>query len=238
MGKNITMPKSLAIIPARGGSKGIPRKNIKLLAGKPLIAWSIETARNTSCLDRIIVSTDDPEIAEVAREWGAETPFLRPESFALDDTPDKPVYQHALNWLAENEGYCPEIVVWLRPTSPLRRSENIAAAVEKLIDTGADWVRSVCLVEHHPYWMYRLDGDVMQPLLPEINIADYLRRQLLPPAYRLNGAVDVTWTKNIIEQEILYSGDMRALVMEADQSVDIDTPIDFVLAEAIISKDA
>lgn len=122
----------IAIIPARGGSKGIPRKNIRLLHGKPLIAWTIETALSTSCLKRVIVSTDDEEIAEVAEKYGAEVPFLRPKKYAQDDTTDMPVYEHTLHWLEENERYIPDIVVWLRPTAPLRTSEDIKNAVNIL----------------------------------------------------------------------------------------------------------
>src|SRR5919201_6543515 len=112
------MIKILALIPARGGSKGIPRKNILNFAGYPLIAWSIAAAKQASCITRVIVSTDDEEIASVARKYGAETPFLRPSEFAQDNTTDLPVFQHALQWLDEHEGYQPEIVIQLRPTSP------------------------------------------------------------------------------------------------------------------------
>lgn len=226
--------KVLAVIPARRGSKSILRKNLALLASKPLIAWTIETALACSRLSRVIVSTDDQEITEVARRYGAEVPFLRPAELAQDDTPDLPVYQHALSWLAEHEGYCPDIVVWLRPTAPLRTVQDVECAIQILIRTGADCVRSVCLAEHHPYWMKRLDGDRLMPFLDGIDESKYYRRQLLPPVYRLNGAVDVTWRRTVMQKGLLYSGDVRGYLMPAERSVDLDKELDFVLAELLL----
>src|SRR5512134_1814031 len=126
------MTEILALIPARGGSKGIPRKNIRSFAGYPLIAWSIAAARQSACVTRILLSTDDPEIAAVAREYGAETPFLRPAELAQDNTTDLPVFEHAIQWLAQNEGYQPDIVVQLRPTSPIRPRDCVDNAVKIL----------------------------------------------------------------------------------------------------------
>lgn len=226
----------LAIIPARVGSKEIPRKNIKDLAGKPLIAWTIETALNTPCLERVIVSTDDQKIASIARRFGSDVPFLRPHEFARNDTPDLPVYQHALTWLDENENYRPEIVVWLRPTAPMRTSEDIQGAVNKLLETNADWVRSVCLVEHHPYWMYRIEGDRLVSFVEGVDIQKYIRRQLLPSAYRVNGAVDITWRKTITEKEHLYIGDVRGYIMPAERSLDIDSELDLALVELLLQR--
>ncbi len=224
----------LAIIPARGGSKGVPRKNIKLLGEKPLLAWSIESARNAGCVNRIIVTTDDNEIAEIANQCGGEVPFLRPAEYAQDETTDLPVYQHALGWLHENENYVPDIIVWLRPTAPFREGRDIDLAVEQLIETKADWVRSVCEVEHHPYWMFDFEGDRLKPFIDGITLTDYPRRQLLPPAYRLNGVIDVTWTKTIIEKQLFYEGDVRGYIMPVNKSVDIDTEMDFFLAETML----
>lgn len=226
----------LAIIPARGGSKGVPRKNIRLLAGKSLIAWTIETALQTPCLGKVIVSTDDQEIAGVARKYGGDVPFLRPIEFARDDTTDMPVYEHALRWLAEHDDYYPDIIVWLRPTAPLRTVEDIEKAVLLLEETKADWVRSVCEAEHHPYWMYGINGDKLHPLIDGIDIRKYLRRQMLPIAYRINGAVDVTWRKTILEKKLLYSGDMRAYVMPVERSIDVDTYLDFSILETIMKE--
>lgn len=232
--RDSTNYKILAIIPARGGSKGVPKKNIKKLAGKPLICWTIEAALQTTILNRVIVSTDDEEIAEIATEYGADVPFLRPSSLAQDDTTDMPVYLHALQWLEKNQVFKPDIIVWLRPTAPLRINSDIKYAVEKLIGTKADWVRSVSVIEHHPYWMFSVEGDKLLPFIEEIDISKYLQRQLLPPAYRVNGAVDVAWRETLVEKKLLYSGDVRAYIMPPERSVDIDTELDFVVAEAMM----
>src|SRR6185503_17134341 len=138
------MTETLALVPARGGSKGIPRKNIRNFAGYPLIAWSIAAAKQASGVTRVIVSTDDEEIASVAREYGAETPFLRPSELAQDQTTDLPVFEHALDWLEKNEGYQPEIVIQLRPTSPIRPNDCVNSAVKILLEhEDADCVRGV-----------------------------------------------------------------------------------------------
>jgi len=228
--------KILGIIPARGGSKGVPKKNIRRLCGKPLIAWTIEVALQTSCLDRVIVSTDDEEIAEVVRHYGLEVPFLRPKELAQDDTTDMPVYEHTLSWLAKHEKYNPEIIVWLRPTAPLRTSADIEKAVEILIKSGANWVRSVCEVKYHPYWMYRVENGRMESFIEGIDIRKYFRRQLLPPAYRVNGVVDVAWATTILEKKLLYAGNMQAYIMPEERSLDIDTELDFIFLETYLEN--
>lgn len=227
----------LAIIPARGGSKGVPKKNIKRLAGKPLIAWSIETALSAQCLDKVIVSTDDENIAGIGRQYGAEVPFLRPAEIARDDTTDMPVYEHALDWLERNESYIPDIIVWLRPTAPLRTAEDIIGAVNLLKEKKPDWVRSVCEADHHPYWMYRLESGQMKPFIENIRIEDYIRRQLLPKVYRLNGAVEAAWRATILEKKLMYAGVMEAWVMPRERSIDVDTEMDFTFLEAMVSKE-
>lgn len=227
---------NLVIIPARGGSKGVPKKNIRLLNGKPLIAWTIETALRTSSLTRIVVSTDDDHIARIAGEYGAEIPFMRPSELAQDDTPDLPVYLHALSWLAQHQNCHPDIVVWLRPTSPLRSSEDIENAIRILNETGADCVRSVCLTEHHPYWMKKLDGDRLVPFMDGIDDRKYYRRQLLPPAYRLNGAVEVIRCQKVIENGQLYGGNLAGYIMPPDRSLDLDGEMDFALAEMVLQR--
>lgn len=217
----------MALIPARGGSKGIPRKNIMSVAGKPLIAWSIDAAKTVRELGRVIVSTDDEEIAGVARDAGAETPFMRPSDLAADDTPDFPVFLHAIEWLRDNEGYLPEIVVWLRPTSPLRTADDIRAALEILQLTGADAVRSVSLTEHHPYWMKTLDKDGrLSPLITGHGEESHPRRQMLPPAYHLNGLVDVIRVSSALKHGALFTGDVRGYVSPASRSHELDSPSD------------
>src|SRR5512147_509246 len=159
------MTNILAIIPARGGSKGIPRKNIRSFAGYPLIAWSIAAGLQAHSVSRIIVSTDDEEIAAVAREWGAETPFLRPAEFAQDKTTDLPVFEHALKWLAENEKYCPDVVVQLRPTSPIRPKGLVDDAVRILLEhADADSVRGIVPAGQNPHKMWRLPTGEKGPM--------------------------------------------------------------------------
>jgi CMP-N-acetylneuraminic acid synthetase len=228
--------KVLGLIPARGGSKAVHKKNVHLLNNKPLIAYTIETALNSGCLDKVIVSTDSQEIADIALKYGAEVPFIRPAEFAQDDTTDLPVYQHAIKWLEENAGYSPEIIAWLRPTAPLRSGEDIRNAIQLLRDKKTDWVRSVCEAEHHPYWMYKLNDVQMEPFIDGIDVKKYYRRQLLPPVYRLNGAVDVTWRATVMEKQLLYSGSISGYVMPHDRSIDIDSLIDFAIAEQYLKK--
>ena len=190
------MTNILAIIPARGGSKGIPRKNIRKFSGYPLIAWSIAAAKQSEMVTRVIVSTDDEEIAAVARQWGAETPFLRPAEFAQDKTTDLPVFEHALKWLAENEGYRPDIVVQLRPTSPIRPKNIVDAAVRILLQhADADSVRGVVPAGQNPHKMWTLptggDGP-MENLLEVKGIEEPYNapRQILPPVYWQTGHID------------------------------------------------
>jgi CMP-N,N'-diacetyllegionaminic acid synthase len=186
------------------------------------------------CLDRVIVSTDDRQILEIAKKFGADVPFLRPDKIAEDNTLDMPVYEHALAWLADNEHFYPDIIVWLRPTVPLRSAEDIEKALDLLIKKKPDWVRSVCEVEHHPYWMYKLNDNRMESFIDGIQIEHYMRRQLLPPAYRLNGAVEVTWRSTILEKKRLYSGVIEAYIMPGDRSIDIDREMDFMFLETIM----
>jgi len=226
----------LAVIPARGGSKGVPKKNIRPLNGKPLIAWTIETAFRTSCLTRTIVSTDDKVIAQVAKDYGAEVPFLRPSAIARDDTPDLPVYLHALSWLTQRGDPHPDMVVWLRPTSPLRTPEDIDSAIRLLNETGADCVRSVCRAEIHPYWMKKLEGDCLVPFVDGIDEKKYYRRQLLPPAYRLNGAVEVVRCSKAAGTDHLFGGIIAGYVMPPDRSIDLDDELDFILAETLLRR--
>ena len=179
------MTEILALIPARGGSKGIPRKNIRSFAGHPLIAWSIAAAKQSERVRRVIVSTDDEEIASVSRELGAETPFLRPAELAQDKTTDLPVFEHALEWLEENEGYHPEIMVQLRPTSPIRPKGLLDHAIRILLEhEDADCVRGVVPAGQNPFKMWRFDGaeKPMKPLLEVEGIPEPYNapRQILP----------------------------------------------------------
>jgi CMP-N-acetylneuraminic acid synthetase len=226
----------LGIIPARGGSKGVPGKNIRMLAGQPLIAWTIMAAQQCTMLNRVIVSTDDEQIKSVAQDFGAEVPFLRPPEYAQDTSLDMEVYLHAIHWLQNNENFIPDIVVWLRPTSPLRTHLDIDAAVTLLLEKDAPVVRAVCPVEHHPYWMKRLENERLAPIFQGISEYDYPQRQLLPPVYRITGAIDITRTANTLQSDTLYGQDIYAYVMPSERSIDIDNELDFVIAEYLMKE--
>jgi len=233
------MNNILAIIPARGGSKGIPRKNIRLFAGYPLIAWSIAAAKQSSLVTRVIVSTDDEKIAEVAREWGAETPFLRPAELAQDKTTDLPVFEHALKQLEEVEGYRPEIVVQLRPTSPIRPKSMVDDAIRVLLDhQDADCARGVVPAGQNPFKMWRFSGDdkPLGQLLEVPGIAEPYNapRQILPPVYWQTGHIDVIRAATIIEKKSLTGDVIYPLVINPIYTVDIDTLPDWAKYEAVI----
>jgi YrbI family 3-deoxy-D-manno-octulosonate 8-phosphate phosphatase len=229
----------LAIIPARGGSKGIPRKNIRPFAGFPLIAYSIEAGLKAETVTRVIVSTDDEEIAAVAREYGADTPFLRPAEFARDDSTDLPVFVQALDWLKEHEGYEPEIVVQLRPTSPFRPLDCVDQAVRKLIDhPKADSVRGVVPAGQNPHKMWVLDGDEkpMKPLLNVPGLAEPYNapRQVLPPVFWQTGHIDAIRVTTIRRNNSLSGDVILPLVLDARYTVDIDTSFDWKRYEYLV----
>jgi N-acylneuraminate cytidylyltransferase len=219
-------PRVLGLIPARGGSKSIPRKNLRPVAGRPLIAHSIEAARASRTIDRIVVSTDDDEIAQTALGLDAEVPFARPPDLAKDDTPDLPVFRHALDWFDEHEGWKPEIVVQLRPTSPLRRPEDIDRAVEILDGRpDADSVRSVAEPLENPYKMWTVtEGGWMAPILASALVEPFnMPRQQLPAVYWQTGAVDVTRRRTIVDLNSMTGERIVPLIVDTLGMVDIDT---------------
>lgn len=232
-------PDILAIIPARGGSKGIPGKNIKDFAGFPLIAYSIIAGLQSELVTRVIVSTDDEKIAEVARHYGAETPFLRPEPFARDDTLDLPVAQHCLDWLAEHEGYHPEIVVWLRPTSPIRPLDCVDQAIRLLLEhPWADCVRGVVPAGQNPFKMWTLDDEtqIMIPLLGVDGIPETYNapRQALPDVYWQTGHIDALRAKTVLEKHSMTGDTILPLMIDPRYTVDIDVPSDWPTAEQLV----
>jgi N-acylneuraminate cytidylyltransferase len=233
------MSEVLALIPARGGSKSIPRKNIRSFAGHPLIAYSIAAGRAARTVTRVIVSTDDEQIAEVSRQYGAETPFLRPEEFSRDHTPDLPVFQHALRWLAEHEGYQPEIVVQLRPTSPLRHVMHIDQAVYRLLEQPqADAVRTVCVPFQNPFKMWRIapDGFMFSLMQTEHPEPYNLPRQELPEVYWQTGYVDAAWADTILDKNSMTGERILPLVIEPSEWIDIDSPDDWRRAERLLAS--
>ncbi len=231
----------LGIIPARGGSKKIPKKNIKLLAGKPLITYTIEESKKSKYINRVILSTDDEEIARIGKKLGAEVPFLRPSELAEDNVTDLPVFQHCLNWLRENENYVPDIIVHLRPTAPLRKNYHIDTGIELLLKSPrADSVRSVTAVGQHPLKMWKIENNRLVPFVSEeisgIKESYNMPRQKLPLTYIQNGSVDVIWTKTILEKNSMSGDIITPFVMEEWESINIDTEIDFSLAELIMKR--
>lgn len=224
----------LALVPARGGSKGVPRKNLRELGGRPLVAWAVSAGIEAKTVTRVVCSTDDGEISAAARAAGADVPFMRPAELAADATPDLPVLAHALQQLGA-DGYRPDVVVWLRPTAPLVTGRDVDGAVDLLLETGADAVRSVCQVEHHPSWMRRLEGDKLLPYVDGGDRSSALQRQALPAAFRLTGGVDVVRTSAIPASGSPFDvGDVRAYVMPPERSIDIDSELDLRLAEVVL----
>lgn len=233
----------LGIVTARGGSKSVPKKNIAMCAGNPLMYYIIQAAKNTKSITRLVISTDDEEIAEYARSLGVEVPFMRPKEFAKDDSPDIETFQHALRTLKEQEDYVPEFLVHLRPTAPLTRASDIDKGVD-LLRTHAevDSVRSVCESPLSPFKIYGLDSQgYLQPLLKQDFPEVYERfpepfnaeRQLLPATWRQSGTADIVRTRVVSEGKM--NGD-KILPIFTDQSRDVDIDIleDLAIAERII----
>ena len=234
------MTEILALIPARGGSKTIPRKNVLPFAGHPLIAHSIAAGLEAETISRVIVSTDNDEISEVSRRYGAEVPFVRPDEFAQDDTLDLPVFQHALKWLAENEAYVPDIVVQLRPTSPIRPKEIVDRAVNILLERSeADSVRGIVPSGENPYKMWQIDEEgQMLPLMhvEGIDEAYNLPRQQLPPTYWQTGHIDVIRTETILKKNSMSGEVIFPLEIDPRYSIDIDNLRDWQRAEWLVSQ--
>lgn len=226
--------KILAIIPARGGSKGVPRKNIKDLNGKPLIAYSIDVAKESKYIDRIVVSTEDEEIAEVSKKFGAEVPYLRPLKLAKDDSPTVDCIINMVTWLKENENYIPDYVCLLQCTSPLRESKDIDGTIEKAIGENVDGAISVCEAEVNPYWTNIFDDDKLKYFIEEGK--KITRRQDLPKVYSMNGAVYVMKTDVLLDKKTFETDNITGYVMSSENSIDIDTNLDFKFAELLMKE--
>lgn len=221
----------LGLIPARGGSKGVPRKNLRTVGGKPLIAWTVAAARRAKTVDRVILSSDDAEIAEVARAYDCDIPFMRPAELATDDAAMLDVVRHAIRSLEETYDY----VVLLQPTSPLRTAGDIDAAVELCHSARAPACVSVCEPEKSPFWnYYRCDGAALFPILPEPE-KNAARRQELPPTYVLNGAIYVARSDWILDRRGFVGEGTLGYVMPRERSIDIDREMDIVIVEALLS---
>lgn len=221
---------ALGIVPARGGSKGVPGKNVRSLNGRPLLDYTAAAARESGVLDRVVLSTDSPEIADIGRTCGLEVPFLRPADLARDDTPMLPVLQHTVQTLAA-EGWVAEVIVLLQPTSPLRRPSHIRDALARLRSSNADSVVTVVEVPRHlsPDYVMRIEDGVLRPFLPEG--ARITRRQDARPAYSRDGTVYACWRATIERFGNIYGERCEPLVIDATESLSIDSAGDWAEAE-------
>jgi N-acylneuraminate cytidylyltransferase len=224
----------LAVVPARGGSKSLPQKNIRTFVGHPLLAYSIAAGLQSSLVNRVVVSTDDEQTAAIAKSYGAEVPFLRPSELALDTTPDLPVFLHVLKWLAEEQGYRPDIVVQLRPTTPIRPVDCVDRGIAILIENPqADSVRAVVHAGQNPFKMWRIsEAGELRPLLDEgIHEAYNQPRQKLPLTYWQTGHVDIIRRQVITEKKSMTGDIILPLVLDPQYTVDIDSALDWERAE-------
>lgn len=229
--------KILAIVPARGGSKGIPQKNIYPLCNKPLIYYTIKAVQKSKVITRAILSSDSEEILNIAAGYGLEAPFVRPAELAQDDTPALPVIQHAVQWLEENDNYRADYIILLQPTSPLRTEKHIDEALSKLLNSDADSVISVVEAPHNftPNSIMKLEGEYLTPYLPLDE--NFHLRQLKPVYYARNGAAIYAFTYNcLMEKHSIYGGKILPYLMGKDCSVDVDDLFDLKLCELILSS--
>jgi N-acylneuraminate cytidylyltransferase len=230
------MSKIVALIPARSGSKGVPDKNIKPLAGFPLIAYSIKAALKSRLIDRVIVSTDSEEYANIAREYGAEVPFLRPPEISGDKATDTDFFRHAIDWFIENEGEVPEYFAHLRPTTPLRESNVIDSALKSFIGSDFTALRSVHKMTESSYKTFEIEDDKLKCLCGgnfDIESAN-LARQVYPSTYDANGYIDVVRSKMVIQKNLIHSDRVQAYVTDVSYEIDELSDIDFL--EYLIKK--
>jgi CMP-N-acetylneuraminic acid synthetase len=223
----------IGLIPARGGSKRLPRKNIRPLLGKPLIVWTIEQALASEYLDRVIVSTDSEEIAEMSKKYGAEVPFMRPKELATDETKSVDVVLHALKYFEEIENYSPDIVVLLQPTSPLRTKEDIDKAIEIFYRNRCKSLISVYEAPNHYLWLFEVKGEFLKPL---DCIYSKLNNNVLPYLYVPNGAIYIADVETIKKYKTFYIEKLSYYIMPYERSIDIDTELDLIVAETILGR--
>lgn len=232
------MAEVLAIVPARGGSKELPGKNLRPLAGHPLIAYSIAAGLQAKLVNRVICSTDSEEIAVVARQYGAEVPFKRPAELAQDDSPDIDAFQHVLYELQARENYRPDIIVQLRPTSPIRQPGQVDTGIETLLNNpDTDSVRAVAPSPATPYKMWRIESDILTPLLTIDGVPQpfNMPRQALPEVWWQTGTLDIMRT-SVIESGSMTGSEIRPFVIEPEHAVDIDHIESFTRAERVIAS--
>jgi CMP-N,N'-diacetyllegionaminic acid synthase len=225
--------KILGIIPARGGSKRLPRKNIRILCGKPLIAWTIEQAKKSDYIDKLIVSTDDEEIAKISKDYGAEVPFLRPDKLARDDSPTIDAVIHAIKFL-EDKGEHYDIIVLLQPTSPLRSNDDINNAIKLFSEKKPDSVISVSIIYPPIFWSFYIKNGYLDPIFDEKYLE--MNHEDLPKSYTPNGAISISSVRNLLKYERFYFKKSLPYLMLFDKSIDIDTELQFKLVEEIMMQ--
>jgi len=221
----------IAIIPARGGSKGVPRKNIKNLGGFPLIAYSIAAAKLSKKIDRVIVSTDSEEFAEIARKFGAEVPFMRPAELAKDKSPDDDWVLHALDWMQKNEDGTPKYIVHLRPTTPLRNPEDIDSAIERLEkNPNATSLRSGYEMNESPYKLFGIENEYFTGLFPDDPRPEYwnLPRQTFPPVHQPDGYVDILITNFVLKNKRIHGDKILSFVSQDTGEIDKEQDFEFI----------
>jgi CMP-N,N'-diacetyllegionaminic acid synthase len=226
--------ETLAVIPARGGSKRVPRKNIQPVGGRPLIAWTIEAARSAPGITRIVVSTDSVEIADVSKHYGAEVPMLRPSSLARDETPGIEPVVHALEWLDQHDHYRPDCVVLLQPTSPLRTAADVEGALALMWHRASGAVVSVCPASHPSSWLKRV-GDDGRLLDVDGDAAGPPADDDVPPVYVLNGSLYVVRYATLMARRSFYDEHTYAYVMPIERSLDVDSPWDLHVADLVLT---
>lgn len=230
--------KVLALIPARAGSKRVKNKNIRALGGKPLIAYTIQAALKAKLVDRVIVSTDSKKIAEVARKAGAEVPFLRPKDLAGSGSTELEFHEHALNWLAQNEGYVPDLVVNLYPTTPFRKASTIDKAIKRMLEVPeAESLRSIRKCSEHPHKMWQIEGAFARPFVESQSSEQHtLAYHQLPQVFIQNASIYITKPEVLQRYRSTIGKKVLAFEMSEEESVDINTPLDFFVAETLVKQ--
>jgi CMP-N-acetylneuraminic acid synthetase len=226
-----------AFIFARKGSKGLPGKNIKLFHGKPLIAWAIEQAQKAKKINRVIVSTDSQEISEIALSYGAEVPFLRPKNLSEDSSPERKAWQHALNFLLEEEGKLPDIMISVPATSPLREPSDLDACIEEYLNSEVDTLLTVMEAARNPYFtMLSKDENTGLFDLAFKSEKQIIRRQDAPKIFDIASIAWVTDPNFVLSNDNLYDGRVGAIEVPAERAIDIDTMLDFKIAELLFHE--
>lgn len=230
--------KIVAIIPARGGSKRVPNKNIKKLLSKPLIAYTIESALKSKKVDRVIVSTDDKEISEISKKYGAEVPFIRPLYLATDTAHTPPVIKHAVEFLEKNEGYKVDVLVTLQATSPLRTAKQIDEAIDKFLKENVDSLVSIKEADFPPFWLFKIEKNKLVPFIQKKGINYFLKEsQELPKVYQPNGAIYITKKSLLLKKCELMGGKISGYLMDHKSSLDVDNLLDLKFIELVMKNE-